>query len=153
MAKKKTVKKDILLFLGAILIGIGIFVLIQSFLESREYNGFHKKVETISYTKYEELISSDEDFILIYGANSCPACQTYKSTYATALESLDAKTYYIDADVYSEKQKTEIVSYYGIEGTPHTLVFIDGELQNSIGGAQNLTNTKQLIQDFLSLVN
>lgn len=154
MAKNKKGSKELLYLLIAVFLGVAIFVIVQVVISNNKYNGFHNKVDTIKYSKYQDLVSSDDSFILIYGSNTCSFCNSFKETYAEVLDASDVNedevvTYYIDSSTYTEDQIESITSYYNISGTPYTLMFIDGELVNQLDGEKQYTETKEFINDFI----
>lgn len=147
----KSKKQNILKVVGAVGVGLLIFLIIQVLSFNNSNNGFSKTVETISYEEYQELINDKEDFILMYGSETCSFCIEFKPILSQGLKDAgnDIDAYYIDADSLDEADRTFIANYYNIEGTPTTLMIINGEYEDELNGKETQSAVTNFLNEFI----
>ncbi|MFV0498715.1 MAG: thioredoxin family protein [Bacilli bacterium] len=140
MSKKSGSKKEIGILLGIVGIGIIIFTVFQLAFNDNDGKEFNKLVPTITYSEFQEKINNSDDFILIYGSETCSACKDYKATITEVFKDdyKDIDTFYIDIDSFSDGDKSSIASYLGAKSTPTSYIFISGVMNDSIEGNQDL---------------
>lgn len=124
----------------------GLFVLLCIGL----LGGCGKKVEpgeVISVTSGDILtmIENKETFVVYMGQTTCPHCQDYAPIIDEVCEEKGATIYKVMLDLSDPENNMVFVQDYGLEYTPTTFYFEEGEMITSFVG--NVT-TKELT-DFL----
>ncbi len=150
MSKEKSGKKELGILIGIVVLGVAIFAGVQLYLNSVADGGFSKAVPYISADEFFEKVDNKEDFVVIYGSETCSACTAYKPTVASTLKMdkyKDVKVYYFDANSASEEDRNRVSSYLGAQNTPTTFIFNDGIIFGSVEG--NVPETE--LQDLLNL--
>lgn len=147
MSKKKNGKKELGILLGVVFAGILVFAVIQLFLSNAEDGGFSKTVPTISSSEFYSKLDSQEDFVMIYGSETCSACISYKPVVGSVLKDdsyKDIPVFYVEAEQLSADEKTTITEDLGIESTPTTFVVIDGEVEEKIEGSVDKSRVENI---------
>lgn len=151
-------KKSDLILIGALV----IIVLVALFSTKGTYSmdiefpvtlhgeaGMHK----ISYSEYEDLVKTNEPFIIIIERTGCGYCQMYMPIVEEVVNEKHISIYYIDTDDLSseEMQKLESENKYFKKnpkwGTPTTLFMQGDYIIDSIGGYVEKDSFLSFIED------
>lgn len=108
-------------------------------IENENTDSGYSNIKLISVNKLIDLMSEDQDFILLISQTYCSHCIAFKPIYNEVLKENNLTGYEIDLLTLTEKQEEQLEGLIqDIEGTPTTVFFKDGkELSHStriIGG-------------------
>lgn len=116
-------------------------------VEVPEITTEYSNIEQISLSSFNEMIKKKRSFVVVISQTYCSHCIVYKPIYNEVLKEHNSKGYDLDIYGLSQTVRTDLLNKYGINGTPTTLIFIDGVLQKDrIEGMAE----KQYLVDFLS---
>jgi predicted bacteriocin transport accessory protein len=121
-----------------LILGIGIILLIVLFVVY--FSSTNKEKEYFIGLTYEEVLEkleNKETFVLCVSSTVCSHCMSYKPKLKEVAEEYEVNIYYTDIDLYSDEDKESFNNDYKIDGTPTTLIFIDGKeesIMNRIDG-------------------
>lgn len=116
-------------------------------VEVPEITTEYSNIEQISLSSFNEMIKKKRSFVVVISQTYCSHCIVYKPVYNEVLKEHNSKGYDLDIYGLSQTVRTDLLNKYGINGTPTTLIFIDGVLQKDrIEGMVE----KQYLVDFLS---
>lgn len=116
-------------------------------VEVPEITTEYSNIEQISLSSFNEMIKKKRSFVVVISQTYCSHCIVYKPIYNEVLKEHNSKGYDLDIYGLSQTVRTNLLNKYGINGTPTTLIFIDGVLQKDrIEGMVE----KQYLVDFLS---
>ena len=117
---------------------IGIIVLIVLFGLYFSSNNKNKEyLVGLTYAEFQEKLENKESFILCVSQTTCSHCASYKPKLKEVASEYKTNIYYTDIDTYSTSDKDAFDKEYSIDGTPTTLIFIDGKeesIMNRISG-------------------
>lgn len=82
---------------------------------------------SINYEQLEDKIEKKDSFVLVVSSSFCSHCAEYKPKVKNVAEDYGINIYYTDINLYSEEDSLDFNSSFGIDGTPITLFFIDGQ--------------------------
>lgn len=94
----------------------------------QEYDNIHK----VDYKTFKEMIENKESFVIVISQTSCGHCITYKPIFDEALRENNIKGYELDLQVTSQHDRTEFLDTYPVEGTPTTMIFTNGILEEEM---------------------
>lgn len=116
-------------------------------VEVPEITTEYSNIEQLSLSSFKEMIKKKRSFVVVISQTYCSHCIVYKPIYNEVLKEHNSKGYELDVYGLSQTVRTDFLNKYGINGTPTTLIFIDGVLQKDrIEGMVE----KQYLVDFLS---
>ena len=116
-------------------------------VEVPEITTEYSNIEQISLSSFNEMIKKKRSFVVVISQTYCSHCIVYKPIYNEVLKEHNSKGYDLDIYGLSQTVRKDLLNKYGINGTPTTLIFIDGVLQKDrIEGMVE----KQYLVDFLS---
>ena len=116
-------------------------------VEVPEITTEYSNIEQLSLSSFKEMIKKKRSFVVVISQTYCSHCIVYKPIYNEVLKEHNSKGYELDVYGLSQTVRTDLLNKYGINGTPTTLIFIDGVLQKDrIEGMVE----KQYLVDFLS---
>lgn len=136
---KKEKLKNILMVVSILLI-IGLFI----FIIMNKSDPNH--IKEISYSKYEEVIKSDEYTIVLLASPTCSHCFSFKPLMNQVLDERNLKAYYVDVSalnreqiIYLHDNINALVSQFDEDGypvipTPTTIIFKNGKEIDSKSG-------------------
>ena len=84
-----------------------------------------KKTSIFTY----DMIKDKRSFVVVISQTYCSHCIAYKPIYNEVLKEHNAKGYDLDIVDLELEEREDILEEYDIEGTPTTIIFIDGILQ------------------------
>lgn len=152
MRKKTNGKKELAILAAVVVLGIGIFAAVQIFMNGVSDGGFSNYTKTIDADEYFEKLANGDDFILVYGADSCSACAEFKVTVGTVMKGdyEDIPVFYFDADKASEEDKTKVATYLKISGTPTSYLYISGSEVSTLAGSADAEQVKIFFEKYKS---
>ncbi len=112
--------------------GLAIFAISGMIFAGVIMNAQNKELEsTLIRTEFvdlQKMIEDKESFILVYTADTCANCQTYKTKLQRILLENNLVAYEVESSDYSEPaQQALLNSIASISGTPTTVFIEDGE--------------------------
>ncbi|MDD2434681.1 MAG: thioredoxin family protein [Bacilli bacterium] len=84
-------------------------------------------IKNINFQEYEQLISDQEDFILVLGQENCNYCKDYLSKLNRVIRQYKVTFNYLDIELLNKNEKTKLESKINFEATPTTIFIFDGE--------------------------
>lgn len=153
MAKSKNTNngtRDLMILLGVIAIGIAIYSAVQITLTNTNDSGFTSMSSQVSFKQFNEKVSNEENFILLYGDETSPESLAYKPILAQSIKdsNSDVTLYYVDTSSYSDKDKAAIDSYLGNLTAPATVMFIEGKMVDELEGIQEADAVDDFVKEF-----
>lgn len=116
-------------------------------VEEPEITDEYSNVEQLTLSSFNEMVKKKRSFVVVISQTYCSHCIVYKPIYNEVLKENNSKGYELDIFELSQTERTDFIKEYGINGTPTTLIFIDGVLQKEkIEGVAE----KQYLVDFLA---
>ena len=89
----------------------------------------YSNIEQLTYKSFKDMIKDKRSFVVVISQTYCSHCIAYKPIYNEVLKEHNAKGYDLDIVDLKLEEREEVLEEYDIEGTPTTLIFIDGILQ------------------------
>ena len=74
-----------------------------------------------------EKIQNKDSFVLLMSQTTCSHCKDFKPKLARISKEYKVNIYYIEIDLLTDEQNTELKSYFNFSGTPTTVFVKDGE--------------------------
>jgi len=88
----------------------------------------NSKISEINYTKFNNLITEKESFILYVGSDTCINCMEFKPKFEKIIKENNINnSYYIDLDKMNKDEKKSLTSIIDITGTPTVVFITNGE--------------------------
>ncbi len=116
---KKSKKKMIILIICAVILLVAAIIadrkLSKSYLVEIKYNTVMEKIE------------NKDSFVLLLSQTTCSHCMEYKPKLENVANRYKVPVYYLEVDLISEEEKTELKKIFNFSGTPATIFVIDGE--------------------------
>lgn len=81
----------------------------------------------IEYKTLIEKIENKDDLIVLISQTTCGHCASYKPKLQDMANKHKVDIYYIDVDLLSDEERTELKSYINYDGTPATVFLKNGE--------------------------
>lgn len=150
---KKIKKTDIALIIGVIAIVVISFFAIQGNAPKIEkpvaVTGEGGLVQ-INYSEYEELINSEEPFIVVISSATCSHCQNFMPVVEEVSEEHNIPVKYVDLDEFSNEDMSSLSTSNSFLkrnqwGTPTTLILVGDTVVDSLEGE---TDEETLIDFF-----
>ena len=112
------------------------------------YNLTDSIYEPITGDMAQEKIDNDETFILYVGFSACPYCQQYVPVLMSAAKNQNVDMiYHVDT---KDDLNRDFVNDLNLSQTPTTYIYKDGVLVETINGYLSLSNTEQVIIDYIN---
>ena len=116
---KKAKKRALILGSICLVILVGAvaadLVLSRSYLKEIKYNEVIKKVE------------KKESFVILFSQTTCSHCMDFKPKLKTVANKYKVTIYYIETDLLTEEEQTELKKHFNFSGTPTTVFVTEGE--------------------------
>jgi len=112
----------------------------------QEFTNIHK----IEYRTFKEMIEHKETFVIVISQTSCGHCIVYKPIFDEALRANNLTGYELDLQVATKEDRVEFLDTYPIDGTPTTMIFTNGELEEEMLIS---VQQKDVITNFLKKYN
>ena len=81
----------------------------------------------LKFNKVMEKIQNKDSFVLLMSQTTCSHCKDFKPKLARISKEYKVNIYYIEIDLLTDEQNTELKSYFNFSGTPTTVFVKDGE--------------------------
>lgn len=107
-------------------------------------------LKEIKYDKVMEKIEAKDSFVLLLSQTTCSHCMDYKPKLASVAKRYKVTVYYLETNLLSEKQSTELKSYFNYSGTPTTVFVIDGEEKTAATRINGDTSEEKIISKLKS---
>lgn len=108
-----------------ILVSVCLVVLIGSIIADRIMGKSY--FNEISVDEIMEKIENKEDVLLLISQTTCTHCISYKPKLEEVANEHKVEIYYIDVDLLSEEESTELKSKVNYSSTPVTVFLKNGE--------------------------
>ena len=139
---KKIKKTDIALIIGVIAIVVISFFAIQGNapkIEKPVTVTGEGGLTQITYSEYEELINSEEPFIVVLSSATCSHCQNFMPVVESVSKEHNIPVKYVDLNEFSDENMSSLSesnSYLKRNqwGTPTTLVLVGENVVDSLEG-------------------
>lgn len=115
-----SIKKKVIILVSICLV-IFVGAIVADKLMSRNY------FNEIEYNKLIEKIENKEDIIILISQTTCGHCASYKPKLEDMANKHKIDIYYIDVDLLSKEDNTELKKYINFTSTPSTVFFKNGE--------------------------
>ena len=115
-----SIKKKVIILVSICLV-IFVGAIVADKLMSRNY------FNEIEYNKLIEKIENKEDIIILISQTTCVHCASYKPKLEYMANKHKIDIYYIDVDLLSKEENTELKNYINFTSTPMTVFFKNGE--------------------------
>lgn len=116
---KKKLKYVVLLLIGTVFI---------TTLTACQLGG---NVKNLSVTSLKEKIENKDTFIVEVMRTGCSACESYAPTFNSVMGKYKLEAYQINTADLTDEESSELDSITYISGTPTTLFFVGGKLEDS----------------------
>ena len=87
--------------------------------------------DEISFNELMKKLDNKENFLLLIGAKSCTACQSFEPTINKVIKDYKLDIKYIDVDKISDSESDTLLSYFRFRGTPLIVFVENGEEKDS----------------------
>ena len=114
-----TKKKVMILVIFCLLILAGAFIA-DRIMGTSYFN-------EISYDEIMKKIENKEDVVLLISQTTCSHCISYKPKLRDVANKHKLDVYYIEVDLLSKEESTELKKHVNFEGTPVTVFIKNGE--------------------------
>jgi thioredoxin-like negative regulator of GroEL len=102
----------------------------------------------ITGSNFDEVVTNSEGVVVVdFFAPSCSYCVKYTPIFASVFEEYKEKAVFGKFDVTKDSAK---ITSLGIEGTPETIIFKDGEIANKVSGFVEADRLKAEIDKVLA---
>ena len=109
----------------SILVSICLVVLVGAIIADRIMSKSY--FNEIEYEELIEKIENKEDLIVLISQTTCSHCISYKPKLEDMANKHKIDIYYIDVDLLSDEQRTQLGKYINYDGTPTTVFLKNGE--------------------------
>ena len=106
--------------------------------------------DEISYTELDTMIKDKEDFVIMFGAESCSACKAFKPTLEKVIKNYKLDIKYLDVDKLSDDDYSKLIGKFYFTGTPTTVFVQDGkeaDTHSRIEGAQKYSKVVKKLKE------
>lgn len=108
-----------------ILVCICLMILAGAFIADRILGMDH--FTEIKYNELMEKIENDESFVVVLSQTTCSHCASFKPKMKRVANKHKLDVYYIEVDLLSKEESTELKKHVNFEGTPVTVFIKNGE--------------------------
>lgn len=91
----------------------------------------NNNLKSLTLEQLEKKIEKQENFIVAVIQTGCSACQSYEPIYSTVLSQYDLEAYTINLTDLTQEETDRLDQISYVSGTPTTLFFTKGKLENS----------------------
>ncbi len=110
--------------------------------------GKNQTIPNLSVKDLEAKIKKEETFIVAVIQTGCSACQTYEPIYQSVMKKYQLEAYTINLTNLTDEEDEALSKISYVSGTPTTLFFVKGKLENSynklVGAASSETLKNRL---------
>ena len=97
-----------------------------------------------------EKINKKEDFILLVSQTTCTHCMDFKPKLKKVANNYKIDVYYIETDLLSDEEETELKKHFSFRGTPQTIFVINGEEKTAATRIDGDVSEEKIISKFKS---
>lgn len=108
------------------MMGISIILIAVALVLFLILNAKPKTYKEITFSNLQELIKSEEKFILFIGSNSCSHCTIFKVTVNDVVADYHIIINYIDVSKLTDTQYAYLNAHLSFSGTPTTVLVDSG---------------------------
>lgn len=120
----------------------------QSDTENDEQSTY-SNINKINFTELKKLIKDKRTFIIVITQEMCGHCKNYKKTYNDVLKNNQLTSYELDIAYLNSKEIEEFQNTISIEGTPTTIIYIDGVIQkNKLVGNTDKNEVEMFLKSY-----
>lgn len=106
--------------------------------------GNQKSVPNLSVKDLETKIENKETFIVAVIQTGCSACEAYLPIYQSVMGQYNLEAYTINLTDLTDKEDETLSKISYVSGTPTTLFFVKGKLENSYNKLVGVTSSEAL---------
>ncbi len=89
----------------------------------------YSNIEQLSFKNFKRKIEKKESFVILISQTTCSHCIAFKPTYNEVFKKNNTVGYELDLLTLTQDERLEFVNMLEIDGTPTTLIYIDGVVQ------------------------
>jgi thiol-disulfide isomerase/thioredoxin len=89
----------------------------------------YSNIEQLSFKNFKRKIEKKESFVILISQTTCYHCIAFKPTYNEVFKKNNTVGYELDLLTLTQDERLEFVNMLEIDGTPTTLIYIDGVVQ------------------------
>ena len=115
-----SIKKKVIILVGICLLVLAGGIIADIIMGKNYFN-------KIEYKALVEKIENKEDVIVLISQTTCGHCASYKPKLQDIANKYKIDIYYIDVDLLSEEENTELKKYINFSATPATVFLKNGE--------------------------
>lgn len=108
-----------------IIVSVCLVLLVGAFIADRILGKSY--FNEIDYEELMEKIENKEDVVLLISQTTCTHCISYKPKLEDVANEYKVEVYYIDVDLLSEDENTELKKHISFSSTPITVFLKKGE--------------------------
>ena len=116
---KKQKKRALIIVAVCLVIAIGAFVADRMLSKSN--------LVEIKYSEMKKKIDDKDSFIVLFSQTTCSHCMDFKPKLEKVANDTGIKIYYLETDLLSEDEYTDLKKDFSFSGTPTTVFIINGE--------------------------
>ncbi len=139
----KRAKKRIL-----ILVVICLVVLVGAVIADKMLDKSYLK--EIKYNEVKEKIDNKDSFILLLSQTTCSHCMDFKPKLKSVANKYEVTVYYLETDLLSDDEATELKTYFNFKGTPTTVFVINGEEKTAATRIDGDVSEEKILTKFKS---
>lgn len=107
----------------------------------------YKNIQEITYSKFQEVLKEEEQFILLITKRQCPACTRLQPILNSYLEEQEMTAYSIEVTKLTDDDKKTLGDKYDLQSTPTTIIIKDKEAKAQVEGEINKENLQKWIEE------
>ncbi len=116
-------KKIIIIIVGLLLLGSGLFLYYQ---KSKKTDNTDQYYHNINYQEFNDLISNKKTFVLVVHQTGCPHCEAYLPVIKDIANNYELNVYSINTSELTKDENIKFSQIVRVSGTPSTLFYFDG---------------------------
>ncbi len=89
----------------------------------------YSNIEQLSFKNFKRKIENKESFVILISQTTCSHCIAFKPIYNEVFKKNNTVGYELDLLTLTQDERLEFVNMLEIDGTPTTLIYIDGVVQ------------------------
>lgn len=141
-------KKDIIILVGAILIGLSIryvlgnYDIIENFFSTKIYSLKITNFEEVSSKKFKEITyNKNENLVFYLGMDSCPFCRDNINRIKNMKKISENKSFvfkYYDTSNISESEREYLKNTFGLKTVPALVIIKSNSKSNTLFGTEDI---------------
>lgn len=106
------------------------------------------KIESINYSKYEEMLNNKNTFAIEIMSSNCPHCESLKPKLTTVVKENNINLKQLDVSKLTDDEKKSLREHIGALSTPQIIFYINGEEQSTKTRIVGDVSKDKLIEKF-----